>query len=72
VELDVVHVRQVPGIDPQRVRPIEGPQPGKVETVGADVQVPRWIDVSSVQRSVGDTAQVPVPDGRVFRTREPP
>ena len=45
---------------------------GEVQAVRADVQVPHGVGVALVQHGVGEAAQVPVPDGHVFRAGEQP
>lgn len=78
MEFDAVHVREVPGVDPQRVRARERPQArravlraaAEIKAAGADVHVPHRVGVALVQDAVGEAAQVPVADGGVLRTRE--
>lgn len=68
MEFDAVDVRQVPGVDPQRIRAGERPEAcgavlgpaGEVKAAGAEVHVPHGVGVSAVQRRVGEAAQVPV------------
>ena len=43
---------------------------GEIQAVRADVQVPQGAGVALVLHSVGEAAQVPIPDGCVFRAGE--